>query len=292
MLVRSHTRGCDIVRIRRMHETDIPAALALVRPQNWNQTEEDWLRFMALEPEGCFVAVIGGQVVGTTTTERFDRVGWIGMVTVAPERRGNGIGRALMQSAIAYLRGAGVRTVKLDATPMGRPLYDKLGFVPEYPLQRVVGRGRPLDAPGVRRYQGEPSVFDSIAELDRATYGVDRREMLRHLAHGWPELAAVHRTGDTVDGYVLGRHGHHYEHLGPMVALHADAAEALLRWGIAACGDRPAAFDHPVVNEVAVRLGRQYGFEPAREFTRMHLGSEPFLDRAEFLYASSGAEKG
>jgi GNAT superfamily N-acetyltransferase len=281
-----------LARIRRMHETDIEAAMALTRPQNWNQIREDWLRFMALEPEGCFVAVVDGQVMGTTTTERFDRVGWIGMVTVAPEQRGNGIGRALMGVAIAYLRQAGARTVKLDATPMGKPLYERMGFQPEYRLQRVLGQGRPLEAEGIRPYRGEPALLDAIVALDRATYGVSRREMLRRLAQGWPEIAAVHCTDGVVDGFVLGRHGVHYEHLAPLVALNPEAAEALLRWGITAAGDRPVAFDHPTVNEAAVRLAAQYGFEPVREFTRMHLGLEPYLDRPRFLYASSGAEKG
>lgn len=292
MHIASPTVGHHRARIRRMHQTDIEAALALTRPQNWNQTQEDWLRFLALEPAGCFVATIGGQVVGTTTTERFDHVGWIGMVTVDPDERRNGIGRALMQTAIAYLRDAGVRTVKLDATPMGKPLYDRLGFKPEYPLQRVLGHGRPLEAEGVTVYRGEPALFDAIARLDRRVYGVNRKDMLRRLAQGWPEVAAVHKSDGAIDGFILGRHGHRYEHLAPMVALNATAAEALLRWGISASGDQPVAFDHPLVNEIALRLAKQYGFEPAREFTRMHLGTEPFLDRPELLYATSGAEKG
>ena len=59
--------------IRRMFETDIPAPSDIIRPQHWNQTEDDWRRFLALEPAGCFVATIDGAVVATTTTEMFDR---------------------------------------------------------------------------------------------------------------------------------------------------------------------------------------------------------------------------
>ena len=42
----------------------------------------------------------------------------------------------------------------------------------------------------------------------------------------------------------------------------------------------------------ACDLPSVYGVEPLREFTRMHLGQEPYLDQPEMLFASSGAEKG
>ncbi len=280
------------VIVRRMQPTDIDAALALTRPQNWNQIVTDWERFLGLEPEGCFVAVLDGRVVATTTTERFGPVGWIGMVTTDPQHRSLGIGRRLMHAAISHLRGAGARTVKLDATPMGKPLYERLGFRPEYSLQRVVGQGRPLEADGVSPYRGETDLLEEILAIDRAAYGTNRGEMLRRLAEGWPEVAAVHRTSGQVDGFVLGRHGHFYEHLAPLVALNAQAAEGLLRWGITAAGHRKVAFDHPLPNQAAAAVAVRYGFEPAREFTRMHLGQEPYLDRPGFIFGTSGAEKG
>src|SRR5690606_8074588 len=134
----------------------------------------------------------------------------------------------------------------------------------------LVGAGRPLDTTGVTLLRGELDLLDGMLEVDRSTYGVDRGDMLRRLAAGWPELAAVHRTRGVVDGFILGRHGHVYEHLAPLVARTPEAAEALLRWGISAAGERKVAFDHPLPNEHAGRLAAEYGFEPAREFTRMH----------------------
>ena len=58
----------------------------------------------------------------------------IGMVLVPPEKRRMGIGTALLMHGIEYLEAKGVAAVKLDATPLGRPLYEKLGFVVEYDL--------------------------------------------------------------------------------------------------------------------------------------------------------------
>ena len=285
-------RRLNAVIIRRLSLNDIDAAARLIQPQNWNQSAQDWERFLALEPEGCFAALRGTDLVGTATTELFHAVGWIGMLIVESSLRGQGIGRALMAAAIAYLRRKGARTIKLDATPSGKPLYDKLGFRQQYPLFRMLGLGQSLPSAGVRPVTGDPGDLRALLSLDRKANRTDRRAMVLALMRGWPELAAVHETNGIIDGYIAGRHGLHYEHLGPLVATSREAAAQLLRWGLSAAVGKQVILDRPATNESALLLGRQYGFRPLRSFTRMHLGNEPFLDRPELIYATSGAEKG
>ncbi len=280
------------ITIRRMTASDIAGADLLIRPQNWNQTDEDWQRFLALEPHGCFVAVADGRVVATTTTEVFSRVGWIGMVTVAPELRGRGLGRMMVAKAIAYLRGAGARAVKLDATPMGKPLYSHMGFEPEYGIQRYMLDATPRPYRNVTPCDGQLALWDEVLRLDRAAYRVDRSHMLRHLAGGWPELAAVHENGGQVDGYVLGRHGVLYEHIGPLVARSDEAASALFNWALSLAAGRTVILDCPRPNDAAVAMAERSSGQPLREFTRMHLGLEPYLDDPRLIFATSGAEKG
>jgi GNAT superfamily N-acetyltransferase len=280
------------VVIRRMHATDIDAAVSIIRPQRWNQTEGDWRRFQALEPAGCFVASIDGQVIATTTTELFDRVGWIGMVTVSGELRGGGIGRAIMDRAIAYLHRAGARTIKLDATPMGKPLYERMGFLPEYRVERYLRAAETLPVEGVVPIAPGTDLWTAALALDRRAYHTDRSHMLRLLAAGWPELAAAHVSGGEVDGYLVGRHGHLFEHLGPMVAGDGAAAEQLLRWGMARSAGHQVILDRPDPNGPACEMLLRHGFEPLREFTRMHLGQEPYLDDPSLIFSTSGAEKG
>ena len=41
--------------IRQMRPEDIGDAMRLKQAAGWNQTEQDWVNVMALEPEGCWV---------------------------------------------------------------------------------------------------------------------------------------------------------------------------------------------------------------------------------------------
>src|SRR6185295_9602070 len=113
------------IEIRLLFEADIRAAMRLKEAAGWNQTEEDWRRLLALEPNGCFAAVKDGRLVGTTTTTTYSSdLGWIGMVLVDPHERRQGIATTLMNFALDYLN-LKQATVKLDATAQGKPVYEK-----------------------------------------------------------------------------------------------------------------------------------------------------------------------
>src|SRR5262249_50227290 len=138
-----------------------------------------------MQPDGCFVAELDGVPVGTTNTCIFGSVAWIAMVLVDAEVRGRGVGKALMQYALAFLDGKGVQTVRLDATPMGQPLYEKLGFVVEYNLVRYEGPLKPFeDHPKNMLFlvtTAEEKDWDSLVELDQSISKTDRRKFLMRL---------------------------------------------------------------------------------------------------------------
>src|SRR5437868_12008562 len=121
----------DQVSIRVLSPEDIPFADSVRALAGWNQTLGDWQRFMNTEPEGCFVAEWRGTPAGTATTVCYgSELGWIGMLLVHPDHRRHGVGSALLQHCLEYLRGRGVQCIKLDATPLGKALYERFGFVP------------------------------------------------------------------------------------------------------------------------------------------------------------------
>src|SRR5262245_16769871 len=104
-----------------MTAADVPLGMRLKEQAGWNQVEKDWLRFLDLEPGGCFVAELDGTAVGTVATCVFGPVAWVAMVLVNAAYRGRGAGKALMGHALKYLDGRGVASVRLDATSLGQP---------------------------------------------------------------------------------------------------------------------------------------------------------------------------
>ena len=86
------------------------------------------------QPEGVFVAVDGvGTVVGYVTTRLnpASGVGWIPNLAVDPGHQGAGLGRALLEHALAFFRRGGMQVAKietLEQNPVGQKLYPELGF--------------------------------------------------------------------------------------------------------------------------------------------------------------------
>lgn len=84
-------------------------------------------------PDGIFVAEVEDRVVGYITT-RLDpatKIGWIPNMAVGAGQRGRGIGKLLMDRALAYFADEGMEYAKietLDQNEVGCRFYPKVGF--------------------------------------------------------------------------------------------------------------------------------------------------------------------
>src|SRR2546430_3195150 len=214
--------------VRLLRAADIPAAMRLKELVGWNQTETDLGRFLRLEPNGCFCAVAEGRVVGTTTTTAYGReLAWIGMVVVDPQYRHRGIATRLMRAALEYLSEVGVASVKLDATPDGRPLYEKLGFRVESLIERWTGIAQAT--PAVACSTLNSSARQEVFVLDRRAFGADHSKLIEMLIEEALVRPLVTTGADgRAKGYALARRGTDATYVGPLVATVADAAMALL----------------------------------------------------------------
>src|SRR5215813_15195647 len=180
------------VRFRDMKLADIAAGLELCRAARWNQTERDWELFLRLSPKGCRVAVMDERVVGTVATARYeDRFAWIGMVLVDPAERGQGIGARLMAEALGVLEG--MPSIRLDATPAGHAVYQKLDFVDEYRLSRME-TAVSSEGLAILHNPARPMTKDdlpAVAVFDRQVFGADRSLTLEWMFDGAREYAWV-----------------------------------------------------------------------------------------------------
>ena len=278
------------MNLRTMTIADIPAGMRLKEMAGWNQTPADWRRFLEYSPRGCFVAEVDGHVVGTAATIVYEeRFAWIGMVLVDPEYRGRGIGTRLLLQAIEHLDGNGIRTAKLDATPQGRPIYEKLGFRCEYEIERWIlerNVSRERNARNVR------PASEKILQLDREIFGADRSGLLRSLAEDAPEFALLMQRGDEIAGYAFGRHGMPADHLGPWMARDTVAAEFLLDEFLDASIVKTVIVDVLKTRKFVMDLLVSRGFQVLRPLTRMVRGPNEFPGKPELLCAILGPEFG
>jgi GNAT superfamily N-acetyltransferase len=188
------------------------------------------------------------------------------MVLVHPDFRRRGIGTALLKHAIRHLREEReIRCVKLDATPDGQPLYEKLGFQAEFGLKRWLRKG----PEGEAKKSGEPKELSEAAlKLDRQIFGTDRGELLRRLAR---EGLSVCERPDGSFG--LMRDGNRAIYVGPISATDEEAGVSIASELIAQADETRWVFwDFPDANLAAADLARSLGFEPIRDLTRMWLG--------------------
>lgn len=283
------------MQIRNMTESDLPSALRLKTIAGWNQTAADWKRFMDASPRGCFVAEVDGEVRGTVTTISFEhRFAWIGMVLVDPEYRSKGIGTTLLHMAIRHLDEARVPTVKLDATPQGKPLYEKLGFVTEYEIERwSVQRPTGKSSAGHQMAEGTSAELPaSLLQLDRESFGAGRAELLKSLHRDAPDFTLEIRTNEALQGYTFGRRGSFADHLGPWIAKDADTARTLLQSFLARSIRETVIADCLQENAMAVDLLRSCGFVYARPLTRMYRGPNDHPGCPESVCAIMGPEFG
>jgi GNAT superfamily N-acetyltransferase len=284
------------MRLRTMTKQDIPAGLRLKELARWNQTAADWNRFLDASPEGCFVAEVDGHVRGTATTISYEnRFAWIGMVLVDPEFRSRGLGTKLLEQTIQYLDQRKIPTMKLDATPQGKPLYEKLGFVTEYGIERWVLK-RPLRAGAgiadLKPASLSKAQFESILVKDRDVFGADRGFLLASLQKESPNFAMGVWSNNLLLGYALGRSGSFADHLGPWVAEDTAAARQLLTEFLARSSRETIIVDCLTDNSAAIELLRTCGFTCARTLTRMVRGQNQHPGDPDFLCAILGPEFG
>jgi predicted N-acetyltransferase YhbS len=227
---------------------DIAAAHQLSVEVKWPHRADDW-RFVADAGAG-FVAQEGERVVGTALYWTFGADGGsLGMVIVAPDCQGKGIGRALMERLLDAL---GPRVTVLHATPAGEPLYAKLGF-------RRIGaihqhQSADFTVPRIALSEGEriraiePRDTDTLVALASRASGFDRSALLPALMQ-IADGVVLERDGATL-GFALIREFGRGHAIGPVVAVtddgeHTRRAQALIAHGLARNAGKFTRIDTP-----------------------------------------------
>lgn len=124
--------------VRPFEDRDLDAVVALWRASNlivhYNDPAEDIAFCRASANAELFVGEDDGAVVATAMAGHDGHRGWLYYVASDPARRRDGLGRAMVDHAEAWLAGLGVRKVNLiirDTNSGVQEFYERLGYQTE-----------------------------------------------------------------------------------------------------------------------------------------------------------------
>lgn len=280
------------IAIRTLCDTDLETADAILgsafqRSESW---QGDLRLFLELQPGGIFLAYQEDRPAGMVAAILYSNVGYAGLMGVRQEFQRQGLGLALMRHLLAWLDQQGVQQVLLDASPLGQPLYEKLGFVAGdqvYVLQRPTGQPeiqRPTEVQLISRIN-----LDRVTATDMGAFGADRRGLLQALLKIYPERAflLVDDQGH-LKGYLIVQE----KRIGPWVMEDPSGAELLLRAALSLPFRGPVSVVVPGENSGAIALLHKYGFEIARVNRHMMRVSDVPVGQREKIFAQTSLSLG
>jgi len=282
----------DII-IRPIHLRDLSGAMKLSSDQGWNQTEADWAMMIENTQNSCLLAEYHEKIVGTTTAINYSNdVAWISMVLVDKEYRGHGISSLLLENIFRQLTRC--KSIKLDATPEGQPVYKKYDFIDEYFITRMtcdaIKNISIADSGELQPIQ--QTDMDEIIACDQHIFGVNRSQLIEYLFRKYPHKAWMLRSSNSLSGFVLGRDGRKYNHIGPVIASATNDAKKLIAKLL--IDDRDKSFVVDVMNDKTELVDwlTSIGFVRQRPFVRMYQHNNPFPGNIHQQYLICGPEFG
>jgi GNAT superfamily N-acetyltransferase len=273
--------------IRLLTVDDLADAFRLSTIVGWNQRLDDWRILLRIAPGAAFAADIDGRIAATAIAIDYGRFWWIAMMLVDPSYRRRGLGRRLLETAVAAVPTD--LPIRLDATALGRPLYLQYDFEDECTISRHVRSGpafASLSSQALRRGKraiGASEALNSavdvrpmrssdlaaISEQDKTSFGGDRAAVLEWALHDAPHFAHVVYTSDAPAHYCFGRRGRLFDQIGPVVAGDERIAQVLAGAALASAADRPVVVDAFDQHSAFSAWLRNRGFAVQRPLIRM-----------------------
>jgi ribosomal protein S18 acetylase RimI-like enzyme len=157
------------------------------------------------DPDGYFCAVEEGRIRGMVSALVRGRVWYLSMFFVLPGDQGRGLGRALLERALAYgeARGAEVRFTWATLDPRAQARYVTAGMAPRWPIYSLDGDAAAVARLKVRAMldtrERELLCDPGVAEkLTAEVFGHGRADDLAHWRGDGSAAVAIERRGELV----------------------------------------------------------------------------------------------
>ncbi len=177
------------ISIRPLENHDLQALDSLLRLAFNSPVSRlhDLQLYRTIQPDGWFVATRQETPVGMVGAIKYGEFTQVGLMAVHPEAQRQGIGLSLMHYLLSKLDQEQVPLVTLDASVMGRPLYEKIGFLPygeTQVFQALSSNIQRVCPPGIQPICTQD--LDELAEWDAVFFGANRRKVIQGLLADHP----------------------------------------------------------------------------------------------------------
>lgn len=262
--------------------------------EGWNQTEKDWQRLVDNPLNTCLLAESEHRIIATATAMNYsNEIAWIGMVLVDKAYRGKGISKMLLSGLLSRLNLC--RSVKLDATPAGLPVYEKYGFKDEYIIHRMTTLSLDNFQPCNSGITPEPILFSDIHEvtaLDTSIFGAERTFLIKSLIDDNPVNGWCIKKNGRITAFALGRNGRKYQQIGQVFAYTLEEAKVLISHKLLKLAGKPLVLDVLADKKELIHWLSSIGFTRQRDFVRMYLHTNPCKGKTENQFLICGPEFG
>ena len=221
----SSAGSVDGISLRTMQSIDVSKGQELSARLQWPHRREDWAQMYRLS-EGAVLEADDGSIVGTCFATRQGSYATIGLVIVDPAYQGRKLGQRLMKWAVDVAEG---RSIVLNATDVGLPLYEKMGFrsfnrIHQYQGQSVAG---PSELDSRRTRLATARDFDQIVHLADSSTAFSRQAIIAEFCAIAKKVAVVEENGAVVGFGISRPFGRGYA-IGPVVAHSREQARQLV----------------------------------------------------------------
>ena len=144
--------------------------------------------------------VFNEKIIGIGELIINDKIGWLGMIVIEKSFRGKGLGTILTEHLIQLAKKENCESIFLLATPLGEPVYKKLGFQTDSQYLFFVNESNVSLSKNYNNiFPFQPKDESEVFTLDQIAMGENRSEVLKpHLEKGW-----VLKENEKVEGFFL-----------------------------------------------------------------------------------------
>ena len=189
------------MQFRNLTINDLDFALDLTTIENWGTTRGELEDLLLFAPNCTILATIKDNPVGMIFTVSYDNFGFIGNLIVKKEFRNQGIGKQLMQKAIAHLENSGNSIIMLDGVEEAVGLYQSFGFKISCKSLRL--EGEVIHKPSNRVFQMNNENFQDVLRLDRQFFQANREFLLRKIFTRYKSQCKIIKQDDKITGFIM-----------------------------------------------------------------------------------------